>query len=226
MPLLIEKIENLLIKSNAYFIRLNKHPDYQGIIEGFAECENIKSCLCVEHGGNRNENPHYHLCIHTDQKDQAVRKWFKSRFTAGKGNAHMSIKEWDKEAKAIQYCFHEATATIILNKGYSECFINSQKEKALIYENEKKTYTSKLEEKALCLIKSQICEKKDLLEHRFICFKIWDVCRDEKIRFPNKFQLDGLIQSIQAMLTQGENPVVEFSDQKVSWYARMYPHEY
>lgn len=223
MPILIDNIENLLIPSNAYFVRINKYPGYQTIIEEFEEFDNIISCLAVEHRGNKSENPHFHLCIHTDQKAQAIRKWLKSKFTEGKGNAHMSIKDWDKNAKVIQYCFHEDKTQIILHKGYSIKFIKAQEAAARLFENEKKTYTSKLEEKTIVLIQQAICAKEELLEHRFIVYKIWDCCRTENLRFPNKFMVDGLVQSIQSKLSQGENNLIDYAELKKNWYHIMFP---
>lgn len=226
MPILIDNIENLLIPSNAYFVRINKYPGYQTLIEEFEESDNIISCFAVEHRGNKSENPHYHLCIHTYQKSQAIRKWLKSKFTEGKGNAHMSIKDWDKDAKAIQYCFHEDKTQIILQKGYSEKFIQTQKDAAAIFENEKKTYSSKLEEKTIASIQTQICTAKELLEHKFIVYKIWDCCKTESFRFPNKFQVDGLVQSIQSKLTQGDNNLIDFESLKNHWYENMFSANY
>lgn len=65
--------------------------------------------IVVKHLGAKGDNPHYHMVIRTDVKPQAFRVRMKNVFPDGKGNAHMSIKPWDGDDKAISYLFHEET---------------------------------------------------------------------------------------------------------------------
>lgn len=222
MPILTETLDNLLITCNAYFVRINKHPDYQDTIETLQESPKILSCLCVEHKGSTSENPHYHLCIHTEQKPPALRKWLKSKFTEGTGNGHMSIKEWDKDRKTLQYCFHEPKASVIVQKGYSTKFIESLRADALVFENNKKTYGSLIEEKAFKLIVMDGCPRENQVEHQYVAYKIWDACKEHSFKYPNKFQLEQIISSIQANLTTMEDAVLTFEEVKNNWYQKMY----
>jgi len=66
-----------------------------------------RAIVAVKHRGASGENEHYHMVIKTDVKDQAFRVRMKKVFDKGKGNAHMSIKNWDGNIDAISYLFHE-----------------------------------------------------------------------------------------------------------------------
>lgn len=222
MPILIETLDNLLIPCNPYFIRIQKYPNYEDIIKSFETADNIISCLAVEHYGKKNENPHYHLCLMSLQKPQALRKWLKTRFTEDSGNAHMSLKPWDRAELQLQYCFHEKDAPVILQKGYSDSYILKLRAKALVFENNKKTYGSKIEEKTLQLIAEDGEPSQNQVEHQYITYKIWDACKEESFNYPNKYLLDRIICSVQANLTNGPQAVVTFEEMKKTWYAKMY----
>lgn len=69
--------------------------------------------LCVHHLGKKRDNPHYHFCLTTDYKSDALRKYLKGHFSLAKGNKHLSLKSWDGNPKACSYLFHEGTEPII-----------------------------------------------------------------------------------------------------------------
>jgi hypothetical protein len=104
--------------------------------------------IAVKHLGAKGDNPHYHLVIRTDVKAQAFRKRMKRCFPDGTGNAHMSIKPWDGDDKALSYLFHEEhgdeKATVIVCKGLTQERIDTlraqnQTVQTLIVENKKKS---------------------------------------------------------------------------------------
>lgn len=73
--------------------------------------------LCVHHLGKKRDNPHYHFCLTTDYKSDALRKYLKGHFNLAKGNKHLSLKSWDGDEKACSYLFHEGTEALI-SKGF------------------------------------------------------------------------------------------------------------
>lgn len=83
-------------------------------LEGYAEkimtlplSKDYDAIVAMRHKGASGENPHYHLVIRTNVKQQAFRVRMKKIFDLASGNEHMSIKNWDGQIKAISYLFHE-----------------------------------------------------------------------------------------------------------------------
>lgn len=92
---------------NGYCVRVDALDGYRDKIISLKTVTDYASIVAVEHKGSTKENPHYHLVIKTDVKDQAFRVRLKKVFNKGKGNGHMAIKTWDGNIDAIAYLFHE-----------------------------------------------------------------------------------------------------------------------
>lgn len=92
---------------NGYCVRVQAFDGYASKIKQLALVPDYQSIVAIKHKGGTGENPHYHLVVRTDVKDQAFRVRMKKVFDQGKGNAHMSIKNWDGALEAISYLFHE-----------------------------------------------------------------------------------------------------------------------
>lgn len=92
---------------NGYCVRINAYDGYADKIAALRLVADYESIVAVKHRGDTGENPHYHIVIKTQVKDQAFRVRMKKVFDQGKGNAHMSIKTWDGNIDAIAYLFHE-----------------------------------------------------------------------------------------------------------------------
>lgn len=92
-----------------YAIRIQALDGYDTIIQTLLESDRFSRTIRVHHTGKKKDNPHYHLLLTTDYKQQALRAEMKKHFTKASGNKHLSIKQWDGNIKAVAYLFHEGT---------------------------------------------------------------------------------------------------------------------
>jgi len=92
---------------NGFCVRVQALEGYAEKITLLQAINDYKSIVAMRHKGSSGENPHYHLVIRTDVKQQAFRVRMKKVFDLGSGNEHMSIKNWDGNIDAISYLFHE-----------------------------------------------------------------------------------------------------------------------
>lgn len=213
---------------NNYFIRINEYPGYADLIMVESKANRFPLFLAIKHEGSTRENQHFHLVVSTLQNIGTLRSYLKTRFTLGKGNAHMSIKTWDGEERAIQYLFHEEDCAILCRKGFDEEFLREQKEKALLFSKDKKKYTENLHDSVMWEIFQNDDNLSDLVtehkwDHRRLAMKIWDVCKDKKKSYPNKFLLDNMIRKVQAELSQKNlNNLPSWEDTKNDWYYQMF----
>lgn len=104
-----------------YCIRIDAREGYSDKIRMLVAVPEYESIVGVKHQGATQENPHYHLVIRTQIKEQAFRVRMKKIFNEGKGNSHMSIKFWDGSHKSYSYLFHEdGNATLIVQHNVSD----------------------------------------------------------------------------------------------------------
>jgi len=92
---------------NGFCVRVQALEGYAEKIHTLPLSRDYVSMVAMRHKGASGENPHYHLVIRTDVKQQAFRVRMKKVFDLGSGNEHMSIKNWDGNIDAIAYLFHE-----------------------------------------------------------------------------------------------------------------------
>lgn len=97
-----------------YCVRVDALDGYGDKLPLLTACHDYKSIIAVKHNGTSKENPHYHIVVRTDVQQQAFRVRMRKIFDQGKGNGHMSIKQWDGNNDAISYLFHEDENTHIL----------------------------------------------------------------------------------------------------------------
>lgn len=110
-----------------YFLRLQALDGYKEIASKVFLTDRFSSVLSVHHTGKKGNNPHYHFCLTTDYKKDALRKELKKHFVLAKGNRHLSLRDWDGDTKACSYLFHEGTEAI-LRKGYTDEMIQKYKD--------------------------------------------------------------------------------------------------
>lgn len=92
---------------NGYCVRVDAIDGYGEKIRLLPLCADYVSIVGIKHKGSKGDNPHYHLVVKTDVRDQAFRVRLRKVFDQGSGNRHMSIKPWDGNIDAISYLFHE-----------------------------------------------------------------------------------------------------------------------
>lgn len=201
-----------------YAIRIDDRQDYIEKIKELENNERLTKILCVKHKGVKGENIHYHLAVNTDYKNQALRKELKKQFDKGKGNGHMSLKEWDGNKKALSYMFHEEEAGIIIMKDYNNNDIEE-------FKRTNNDIQKSLKENGTNAIVSKVVGRaaesgKWRHSHEDICFLIWDILKENGEWFPNKYQLERWVMKVQAEL-QGQTEY-EWSKCKKEWYRQMF----
>lgn len=92
---------------NGYCVRIDAYDGYAEKIASLKMVTDYTAIVGIKHMGQKGDNPHYHLVIKTQVKDQAFRVRMRKVFNESKGNAHMGIKPWDGNIDAISYLFHE-----------------------------------------------------------------------------------------------------------------------
>jgi len=104
-----------------YCVRVDAMDGYSDKIPMLKAHTDFESIVAVKHRGATKENPHFHLVIKTNVKDQAFRVRLRKIFDQGKGNGHMSIKPWDGRREAVSYLFHEdPDAVLVLQHNVSD----------------------------------------------------------------------------------------------------------
>lgn len=195
------------MESVGYCVRVQATEGYGLVIQAL-DYEHI---VAVKHLGAKGNNPHYHLVIRTDVKPQAFRKRMKKAFPDGTGNAHMSIKPWDGDDKALSYLFHEEQgdekATIIVAKGLTQDRIDTLRAQnrtvqTLVVENKKKS-SHLLWEGAyqhFSRLKSQ--HVKQFGPHEIAQFMILDAMRNDKY-VPQAWLLKSMTFKVMFLLQEG-----------------------
>lgn len=102
--------------NQGYCVRVQALDGYGDRLPMLTACADYSAIVAVKHKGNKGENPHFHLVIRTQIRDQAFRVRLRKIFDQGKGNGHMSIIPWDGDIKAVSYLFHEDPNTTLLIK--------------------------------------------------------------------------------------------------------------
>jgi len=92
---------------NGFCVRVQAMEGYGEKIRMLPQVSDYTSLIVMSHKGGKGDNPHYHLVVATQVKEQAFRVRLKKVFNLGKGNEHLSVKSWDGNIDAISYLFHE-----------------------------------------------------------------------------------------------------------------------
>jgi len=206
---------------NKYFIRIDDRQGYLEILRKFINNNlRFKQVLCVKHFGETGENIHYHVACESDYKQQALRKELKKLFTMGKGNGHMSIKDWDGDEKVLSYMFHEDKHEIIYST-YSTDDINKFKDaNDIIKDSIKNNCPNNIVRETI----TRLIEQHKTIrwyDKPEIIFLVWDICKEKGEWYPNKFQLDRWVMKIQAELSlQGYG--ADWTRCKRQWFVSMY----
>lgn len=197
-----------------FAIRINEHLGYKQTMIELFQRDRFTRSICLPHTGKTGDNPHFHLIVESDYKDDALRKELKKHFTQGKGNKHLSIKVWDGNPKGLSYLFHEGTDPIFV-KGYtSDDIMNFRKQDEFIKANIDANQPRKVVE----IIVAQ-CRQKGNCYHKEICMLFFDYYKSKGEWFPNKFQMDRYIKAVQGILA--DTPVA-WDCLKETWYNDMF----
>jgi len=188
-------------------MRLNIIESYEDKVRALAMTEDYTKVLAISHKGEKGENPHYHITFLTNVKPKAFRARMVKTFDLGKGNQHMSIKEWDGKDEANAYMFHEKGYRMILNKGYSEDdilrFIKINEEVTKKVEKAKEKASWKLEEILVNKITLEVDKERiKRMTSRDIAYYVLRECFESDKYQPNDFQLKGMCDRINYKLKE------------------------
>jgi hypothetical protein len=171
-----------------YVLRLQALDGYQAkFTDVFAD--RFDRVLCVHHTGKRGDNPHYHFCLRTDYKKQALRVYLKGHFDLAKGNRHLSLKDWDGDTKACSYLFHENTP-VVMSKGYTQDDIESFQLQNEEIKNKMVKSNDVVDEAVKTLLEDYKPDKRRMFN---VLFDIY-VKKGEWL--PNKFQWERIINKV------------------------------
>lgn len=189
---------------HGYFVRVDALDGYANKIKEVCLNPDYASFIAVEHQGSTGENPHYHMIVRTQVKDQAFRVRMKKVFDKGKGNGHMSIKPWDGCNDALAYMFHEdENATIVARRGVSDETIAEAKQRNQQVQRE----IAKSKERASWKLEDEVYERflrrsdhdTDQIAKEIILLAL----RSGRY-LPNDFLLKAMVTKIQFRLLNGD----------------------
>lgn len=201
--------------NHLYAVRLDDREGYVDVIPAlFEDAVRFPRVLVVRHEGKSGENIHYHMAVVSDRKNQAFRKELKRLFTKGKGNGHMSLKVWDGKKDYLTYMFHEENAEVVFNRRFED---EELKELRKVGQDIKLSVKENSPTK--------ICE---IVAHAFrgsqpsaweLTRAVLDHCREKGEWFPNKFQMERWVMSIQCMLAEEES---DWKSLREGWISSYY----
>jgi len=198
-----------------YAIRIQALDGYDKIMNEVFTTERFPRRIRVHHTGKKGDNPHYHLLICTDYKNQALRAELKKYFKLSKGNKHLSIKTWDGNIKAVAYLFHEGTEPDLI-KGFTDEELKTAREiNRQVKETIKKNAPAQIVQDCTDYFigdPSLRCTRRSIFEY---IFKRLDENGDW---LPNKFQFDRWYVRIMCNVLDG--------DRKKQWIESMYDDWY
>lgn len=206
---------------NGYLVRVNAYDGYAEKIAMLKLVADYEAIVAVKHQGSTKENPHYHIVIKTQVKDQAFRVRMKKVFDQGKGNAHMSIKTWDGNIDAIAYLFHEDDeAQLVIQHNVSNETIEKARERnrqvQVKIEQAKDRASWRLEEEVFLMV--QPGASADYIARTIILTAL----RKDKY-VPNDYLLKAMVTKIQFKLLNGDvSKEEEFADGIVQWVFHRY----
>lgn len=183
-----------------YFIRLNQLDGYCDLLKVFLSESDYTKVYSMAHKGDRTDpNPHWHIALVTSVKEKAFRKRMNNVFTKGKGNGHISIKQWDGKLEAISYMFHEDDDKSVpfFTKGYTEEDMNVFKK----MNQEVKVLVNKAKQKASWKLEEKVMDYYKLNPREFytefdVGYKIWELALQEDMYPPADWLLKGMVAKI------------------------------
>lgn len=195
------------VKGTCWFVRSDGSEEFLRQKCGeLATWIDVKAVLAVYHVGGSKENPHCHAVVETTSEIQK-QSWdirIKKVFGIEKKSQY-STKLWDgiRDSGASSYLFHENTAVILVNKGWSSDEIDVAKAtneavQKVVAVNKQRAST-KLVDKALEHFANQHATRSEILKFMLL------ECRDGDSYYPGTFMLKKYVEEVQLKLTDKSN---------------------
>lgn len=184
-----------VIKSFDWFVRIDGAKDVMTSklqqILGWVDCKRL---LSAHHVGDKKENPHIHMCLSLssqlqkqslDTRLKKVFEWETSR--------QYSSKPWDGADAACSYLFHESTADVIANRGFTDIDIQRFK---LLNENVQKVVAVNKERGTNRVVERVLTEIGPGHNRRDILTILITMIRAGEMYEPGDFRLKTIIEEI------------------------------
>lgn len=195
-----------------YALRIQALDGYASTMEKVFSTDRFSRTIRIHHTGKKGDNPHYHLLITTDYKQDALRKELKKHFTLATGNKHLSIKNWDGSQQAVAYLYHEGTTPDMIRGFTQEELSQAQDINHAVKERVKQNAPSKIVEEATAYFQGKTPYDKDVF-----CW-IFKRLAQNGDWLPNKFQVERWILRIQANLRTGYELDKWIERQYLMWF--------
>lgn len=190
--------------------RLDAMDGYLALLPKLTEYEDVLSIVIVQHEGTTKENPHFHGVVKTTAQNQTFRKRLKTLFTKGKGNGHMSVKDWDGNYDAISYLFHEdPTANLLVQKGFTDEDITKARERNIAVRQQVLTAKQKASWRVEELVYRE-CDPKNTYTNEYLAKRIFLVAQRTGKYAPTDFKCKQMVLRIQFLLCEGNEDAEEF----------------
>lgn len=117
-------------RSKMWFFRVTVPHEYaRSEANKMLQWIDLDTILGALHVGDKSENPHFHAVVKLTSELQKQSFDYRVKKIYGvSGNGQYSSKPWDGTDAPCSYLFHEETAEIFLNRGYSDSDIQRFKE--------------------------------------------------------------------------------------------------
>jgi len=191
---------------NGFCVRVQALDGYGEKIRMLPQVADYTSIVAMPHKGKLGNNPHYHLVVATQVKEQAFRVRLRKVFNLGSGNGHLGLRAWDGNIDAISYLFHEdADATPFLQHNVS----NETIEKAKLRNKDVQEKVAKAKDRASWKIEEELLQiykatpDRERTEYEIAKDIILHALRRDKY-VPNDFLLKGMARKIQFKLLNGD----------------------
>lgn len=208
-------------RSAYWFVRVDGPKDYlTSQCKTLVEKIDVISCLAAFHVGDKKEHPHLHMVVQLNSSPQkqsfAVR--IKELFNIEKRSQY-ALDVWDGQrgAGACSYLFHEESAEILVNKGFSEDDIavaraaNDAVQRVVAINKDKAS--NKFVDKALSYFVDKTPMKYDILHY------LMKLCKDGECYWPGSFRAKQLVEEVQIKLS---GTGIEFDCLVQEFYNKMF----
>ena len=190
--------------------RLDALDGYQELLPKLTEYEDVISIVIVQHEGTTKENPHYHGVVKTTAVQQTFRKRLKTLFTKGKGNGHLSVKDWDGNHDAVAYLFHEdPNSNLLVQKGFTNEDIAKARERNLAVREQVITAKQKASWRVEELVYRE-CDPRNSYTNEYLAKRIFLVAQRTGKYAPTDFKCKQMVLRIQFLLCEGNEEQEEF----------------
>lgn len=197
------------VKSDKWFVRIDGNKEFiTDKVKTLSQQIDIKCLLAAYHLGEKKDNPHCHICVetHSTVQKQSFALRIKSLFGIEKKTQY-ALQPWDGDHTkgAVSYLFHEDTAELIFNKGFSESELSdarlaNEAVQRVVKMNKEKA-SGKLVEKAY-----EYCEKELKHFNAVDCLVFMlDEIKQGNHYHPGDFMLRRYLQEIEVRMSDDLN---------------------